>query len=368
MADRAAEADGIAMKGGGYYSLATVGAKHVIDGAAPLVLDALSRIGVEGERDVFTMADFGCADGGTSLDMIATVLGEVRRRAPERPIAMVYTDQPRNDFNALFSIVGGGGPRRSRLDEIPDLHVFASATSFYRRIFPAGSLSLGFSATAMHWLSAKPCNIADHVQAVGAAGDELAAFARRGCADWRTILLHRAAELRSGGRLVLVNFCRDEEGRYLGHTGGVSMFATFARIWRELVAAGTITAAEYREMTLPQYYKSVAEFAAPLVDSDDPVHRAGLRLEGLETRIVRCPFAADFARHGDAAAFARAYVPTLRSWTESTFHAALSAARPAAERRAIIDAYYDRYETLVREQPRGHGMDYVHAYLTIAKP
>jgi len=109
--------------------------------------------------------------------------------------------------------------------------------------------------------------------------------------------------------------------------------------------------AEYREMTLPQYYKSVAEFAAPLTDPDDPVHRAGLRLEQLETRIVSCPFAADFARHGDAAAFARAYVPTLRSWTESTFHAALSAARPPAERRAIIDRYYDRYEALVRERP-----------------
>jgi len=361
MAERAREADGIAMTGG--YSLATVGAKHVIDGALPLVLDALERIAPERGSGIFTMADFGCADGGTSLDMVATVLREVRRRAPERPIAMVYTDQPRNDFNALFAIVQAPG----RLDAISDLNVLASATSFYRRILPPGSLSLGFSATAMHWLSAKPCDVSDHVQAVGASGPELAAFARQGRADWQAILLHRAAELGSGGRLVLVNFCRDEAGRYLGHTAGIDMFDTFARLWRELVADGTIAEAEYREMTLPQYYKSVAEFAAPLTDPDDPVHRAGLRLEQLETRIVPCPFAADFARHGDAAAFARAYVPTLRSWTESTFHAALSAARPAVERRAIIDRYYDRYEALVRERPEGHGMDYVHAYMTVAK-
>src|SRR5690242_7292738 len=126
MAGQAAEADAIAMIGGGYYSHATRGAKHVIDGATPLVLDALSRIRVEGERDDFTMADFGCADGGTSLDMVATALREVRRRAPERPIAMVYTDQPRNDFNALFLIVGGAGAPRSRLDAIADVHVFAS--------------------------------------------------------------------------------------------------------------------------------------------------------------------------------------------------------------------------------------------------
>ena len=70
MADRASGADGIAMKGGGYYSLATVGAKHVIDGAQPLVLDALTRLAPERGSGTFTMADFGCADGGTSLDMV----------------------------------------------------------------------------------------------------------------------------------------------------------------------------------------------------------------------------------------------------------------------------------------------------------
>src|SRR5260221_4350030 len=220
MADRASEADGIAMRGG--YSLATVGAKHVIDGALPLVLEALERIAPERGSGTFTMADFGCADGGTSLDMVKTVLREVRRRAPGRPIAMVYTDQPRNDFNALFAIVQAPG----RLDEIAGLDVLASATSFYRRILPPGSLSLGFSATAMHWLSAKPCNVTDHVQAVGASGSELAAFARQGRADWQAILLHRAAELCAGGRPVLVDFCPGEAGRHSRPTPRPHQFRT----------------------------------------------------------------------------------------------------------------------------------------------
>jgi hypothetical protein len=118
---------------------------------------------------------------------------------------------------------------------------------------------------------------------------------------------------------------------------------------------------------LPQYYKDLAEFTRPLTEPGDPVHKAGLRLERAETRVVPCPFAAEFARKGDAAAFAKAYIPTLRSWTESTFFAGLDSTRPMEERRRIIDGYYADYEQRVRRAPEGHGMDYVHAYLTIAR-
>ena len=120
-------------------------------------------------------------------------------------------------------------------------------------------------------------------------------------------------------------------------------------------------------MTFPQYYKTVAEFTHPLTDIAGSVYRAGLRLERCETRVVPCPFAAEFREHGDAARFAREYIPTLRSWTESTFVTALLPNRPPEERQRIIDRYYGAYETLVRENPAGHGMDYVHVYLTIAK-
>ena len=125
--------------------------------------------------------------------------------------------------------------------------------------------------------------------------------------------------------------------------------------------------AEYAAMTLPQYYKSVEEFRAPLADTDSAVSNAGLRIEHCETRVVPCPFAADFGHHGDAARFAAAYVPTLRSWSAATFRSGLSTGRSEAERDQIIDDFYGTYETMVREAPDGHAMDYVHVYLTIAK-
>jgi len=357
----------VAMWSGGYYSTATKGCKDVIDGATPLVLEAIRRMPNTGISDPFTFIDMGCADGGTSIDLVRQAVGAVRARWQHRPITVVYSDQPRNDYNSLFHLIHGLTPIPTYFDEIEDVYVLAAATSFYRPILPAGTLNLGFSATAMHWLSRKPCDLTNHVHAVGAEGAELTAFAEQGKRDWKTILLQRARELMPGGRLVLVNFGKDEAGRYLGNTGGVNMFDTFNVLWQRFAAEGVISAEEYLRMTLPQYYKTVEEFTRPLTDTASPVYRAGLRLEQCETRVVPCPFAAEFRQHRDATRFAQEYIPTMRSWTESTFLLALSPNRPREERQSIIDRYYSAYETLVREDPVGHGMDYVHIYLTIAK-
>ncbi len=371
MSQRRVHADDVAMKGGGYYSLATKGAKDVIDGATPLVLEAIDAMAREGaltaEGRPFCMADMGCADGGTSLAMVGRALGKVRAAAPDRPLLMVYSDQTFNDYNALFRTVHGHGPMESPLAGIDQLHLLASATSFYQQALPAGSLDLGFSATAMHWLSRKPADITGHVHATGASGPERAAYEDQGRQDWQTILLQRARELAPGGRLVLVNFCRDEEGRYLGNTTGEHMFDILNGLWVDAVEHGTITAEEYQAMTLPQYYNTIEEFTAPLRDAGNPVHQAGLRLETAFTKVVPCPFAAEFAQTGDAAAFAKSYIPTIRSWNESIFFAGLSPERTREERRGIIDDYYQRYQDQVAAAPAGHRMDYVHAYLVIRK-
>ena len=357
----------MAMKGAGYYSKATTGAKHVIDGATDLILDAVGRMNLADDGSAFRAVDMGAADGGTSIDMWRKVLRDVRRRVPSRPIEMVYSDLPRNDFSQLFRSIHGQTDIESYYTKIDDLYVFASATSFHQAIFPASSLNLGFSATASHYISKNPCNISDHVHMVGASGRERAAYSEQGRLDWERMLLARTRELVPGGRLCLFNFGIDEAGRYLGQTGGVSMFDTFSRLWAGLTDEGIITREEFANTNFPQCYRTVDQFVAPLTDKTNPVHRAGLRLEHVETRVVGCPYARDFARHGDARAFAHAYIPTLRSWSEPTFVSGLSAGRPGEERARIIDEFFGRYEDLVAREPEGHGMDYVHIYLICAK-
>jgi hypothetical protein len=357
----------IAMKGGGYYSLATTGAKDVIDGGTPLVLDAIAAMDIPDDGRPFTMADMGCADGGTSIGLIGSALKEIRKRAPSRPIRMVYTDLPRNDFGQLFRVVHGQTDIRGYVDEIKDLYIYASATSFHEAIFPPETLHFGFSATASHYISERPCRIPNHVHMVGARGAERAAYEEQGRKDWEIMLQNRAAELATGGRLALFNFGIDEDGRYLGNTGGVNMFDTFNELWRELADNGVITHDEYTNTNFPQCYRTVEQFAAPLKDPENQVHKAGLRLEHLETRVVPCPYATAFAAHGDPEKFAREYIPTLRSWSESIFVSGLSPNRPLAERQDIVERFYKAYEERVRRAPEGHGMDYVHIYMICSK-
>jgi hypothetical protein len=317
----------------------------------------------------FVIADFGAADGGTSMDLMHRLVEAIREHEPDREISIIYTDLPHNDFSTLFRLTQGllGHATPAPLAQIPNLLIFGSGTSFYRQVVNTGTLSFGFSATAMHWLSRRPCMIANHVQAVGAAPQEREAFRAQAVQDWDTILLARARELRVGGRLALANFCIDEAGGYLGHTSGVDMFDSFARHWRSLHAAGRISEAEYVNATFPQFYKTPEEFAAPFRDPLSAVSKSGLKLEHISTMRTPCPYAEAFRSHGDAIAFAKAYVPTLRSWSETVFAGALDASRPATDRAAILDAFYGAYEADVAGSPDGHGMDYVHCIMEIAK-
>src|SRR5690349_5098165 len=118
MAERASSFVNVAMWSGGLYSTATKGAKDVIDGATPLVLGAIQRMPDTDNSSTFTLTEMGCADGGTSIDMVRQATAAVRARWPRRPICVVYADQPRNDYNSLFHLIHGLTPVPTYLEEI----------------------------------------------------------------------------------------------------------------------------------------------------------------------------------------------------------------------------------------------------------
>ena len=52
---------------------------------------------------VFTIVDYGCADGGTSMPLMYACVKELRQiHGDDLPIHVIYEDQPVNDFKSLF--------------------------------------------------------------------------------------------------------------------------------------------------------------------------------------------------------------------------------------------------------------------------
>ena len=362
----------VAMKGGGYYSQRTRGAKDVIDNAVSMLEDAVAALPTRTTERSIQIADYGAADGGTSKQAIYRTISALRKRYPQHQITVTYSDLPGNDYSTLFRNLTGvdDDSDDNYLKDFGNVFVNACGIGFNSQLMPDQTLDIGFSATAMHYVSEKPCQIPNHVHMVGASGSALDAFSRQARDDWNRILLSRAAELKPGGRLVFMNFGIDEDGRYLGNTGGINMFNTFNDIWNELHEEGSITHDEWVDATFSQFYRTREEFCAPLVDPSSEVYQSGLRLVSAHTGVVKCPYRAAYEAAGETMStqeFAASYIPTLRSWSETVFATALDSARPEDARAALVDLFYQRYEDRVAADPTGHAMDYVHCYLAIEK-
>lgn len=358
----------LSMRSGGYYSERTYGAKQAIDKMLPIVKEALApKPGADG---VLRVADFGAADGGTSRALWLEAFKALRDAGDRREISITYTDLPSNDYSTLFRTMQGlqGDPALAYQSLLDDVFVHACGTGFHRQLFPAASLDFGFSATSMHYLSEKPGEITTHCHATGAEGAEATAYADQARLDWERILLARAKELKPGARMVCLNFGIDEQGRYLGNTGGPHMFHLFDRFWREMRDEGAIMPEEYVRATFTQYYRTIEEFSAPFREGG-VAPSAGLRLIDAFSVLTPCPYRARFinaAGEMSAVDFAKSLVPTLRSWSETVYLTALDA-RPPLEAQALVDAFYKRYEDHVAQDPTAHAMDYIHIAVVFEK-
>ena len=78
-----------------------------INELVPIALDCVRSYTVT-PGSVFTLADYGCADGGASMPLIRACVEELRGlHGSELDILVYYEDKPVNDFTSLFSYVQG---------------------------------------------------------------------------------------------------------------------------------------------------------------------------------------------------------------------------------------------------------------------
>jgi indole-3-acetate O-methyltransferase len=99
----------------------------------------------------FVLADLGCSCGSNTIYIIEVIIEHMSKRyeasgyePPE--FSAFFCDLPSNDFNTLFQLLPPyGGSMEECLSGVPG--------SFYRRLFPAKSIDIFYSAFSLHWLS-----------------------------------------------------------------------------------------------------------------------------------------------------------------------------------------------------------------------
>ena len=358
----------LSMKGEGYYSQKTIGAKNAIDKTQKLIEQALENIP---KKEILKIADFGSADGGTSQEMWFNIIEKIKSYEDHRQIEMIYTDLASNDFSVLFKSMQGmqGNKDFAYQEKFSNVFVHGCGTGFHKQLMANNSLSLGFSATAMHYVSERPCLIKDHVHMVGSNEHEKTLFKKQALKDWETILLNRSKEMVTGGRFICINFGIDEEGRFLGNTGGHNMFNNFAKHWKNLEKDGVITNEEFINATFTQHYRTVEEFRKPFDDPNSQVSKSGLTLKSCKTMFTDCPFKVHYNNNKSSMTsreYAETLIPTMRSWSETVFKTALEKRKPE-EINKIVDQFYNSYLEEVANKPDGHAMDYIHVVMDIEK-
>ena len=335
------------------YSAQTEGALLCINAASDWALTCVDQLPAQTS---YVLIDYGAADGGTAVGLWSQVLDRLHANQPKAHLTLIGNDLPSNDNVALAENLAQQIPRT------PKPTVLVSARSFYEPSVAPDTVSFGFSATAMHWLSESPGPLETHTHVLASGDSEaLARFTTQALKDWAYILELRSLELKVGGRLLTVNLSRDEQGRYLGHNGGETrnVHDQLHQIWRGLADEGVISEEIYKKGTVLNFYKSPEEFMTPLKDTNSAAYRNGLRLVDERTVYVKCPYRRRWNEDGDTATFAAGLMATIRSWSRHSF------ASVAGD--AIADQVYARLEQRIAAAPDEWSLDYVEHHQMMEK-
>ena len=286
-----------------------------------------------------TVLDLGSSEGRNAVRLMAAIVAGLRRRT-DQPLQTIYSDLASNDFNQLFG----------NLEEARRAGLFAAgvypgavAGSFYGPLLPPGTVHLATCFNAIHWLDRLPAvPLPDCVAyrrphpprpGLAVSPEATAAFTRQAEQDLVRFLECRARELVPGAKLLLAGPGDTDQARVCD-----GLFDVLNDACLDLVAAGRLEREGYERLTMPCYFRTVAELLAPLEREDSPV-RGAFAVDRAEALEVPTPFLVEFRRGGDVAAYAGAYTGFLRAVSEPVVRAALN--RPEGEVE-IVECLYER--------------------------
>lgn len=348
------------MLGHGFYNKHSHAQAKANSYALPLIIEAISRINLEGIGSQFRIADYGSAQGQNSLLPMKTAISQIRTLAaksqnPGIPISVTHTDLPTNDWTTLFQTVLSSPD--SYLVGERDVFCFASGTSVYQQIFPPNNIAFGYSAIVEHWLSRKPCDIPNEIWSVRATGKVHEIWAAQAKADWHAFLQCRALEMQQTAQLLIVGSGADAQG----NSGAEALMDLANHVLQELVKEGTLEEAEYKQMAIPTYYRTAEEWKEPFGEI------ATLSLNYFEELRLPDLLLEKFEQDGNAQAFAQAYTEFFKAAYEPCLFVSLRGTRTPQSRQAVIDSFSEKLRAALARDPKKYSCHWVLQLMLISK-
>jgi SAM dependent carboxyl methyltransferase len=312
--------------------------RAVADAGTDRIRSCVAAVSVAADEP-FVVADFGCSTGANSMAAVSTAIDAVRARHADQAVVALHNDLPTNDWNQLFANVTGA--RTGRV-----LHL-ASAVSFFEPATPTGSVHLGMSFSAAHWLREPPTVVVPEgfyfSEATGAARAALATQAED---DWTTFLIARAADVHAGGRLLVQMVGTDASGNVTARR----LLQAMADVAAGMAEEGLVGHDAVDHYVLPVYARTVDEARAPL-------GRAAVGFSEVECRTdpVANPYFTRWQADGDAGRYATAYTAFVRGFTESSLRDHLFDGVEDPE-RALAD-FFGRLSVRFRDDPERDRFD-----------
>ncbi|WP_292935519.1 MULTISPECIES: hypothetical protein [unclassified Novosphingobium] len=327
-----------AMQGGGFYNRNSGLQAANLGSALPLLVAAAGNIAPD--APMIGIADYGASQGRNSMAPMAAAIDALRPRiGPDCPIMISHVDLPSNDFASLFTL----------LDEDPasylagraEVYPVAIGRSHYGQVLPSGSVDLGWSSNALHWMSRNPCAVPDHGWGVFSADAAVRdAVDAQLDADWTNFLIARSHEMRRGGQLICQFMGRGEDTH-----GFEWMAGAFWQSWVDVANAGFVTHAELGRISAPSAGRSVAQIEAPFRDG----RVSGLKLVDVAVVPTPDPYWDAYQLSGDVVQLGQMWANMMRAANGPSFAAALDDGR---DRSLVLDAVTARLAERIMADPQ----------------
>ena len=151
----------------GYYDDHSEYQRKVAETGSALVRGCVDAVAVPEPGETFVVADYGASTGRNSIAAVRNAIDQVRSRRPDQMAAALHNDLPTNDWNEFFTNLQTSPDSYLSLEPSaslgtqqglagPPVLPLVSAVSFFEPAAPAGSVHVGVSFSAAHWLRTQP--------------------------------------------------------------------------------------------------------------------------------------------------------------------------------------------------------------------